>query len=670
MSDKHIWKFDEIRRSLGWTVGDWSVFKQGSPFKHLARENTQNTLDATKDTSRPAHIKFEIKRDEKFSNIIPNYIQFCEEFEQRVKKAIKDNDTQTKKNAEAALRYFNKCKALDKIDILKISDFNTTGLVGIKDTSIDSKFQKLVFSEGTSAREGESGGGTFGVGKFAPFTLTPLRTVLYFTKVEDEGYGFSAKSSTSYRKTESTSEKPYTDRNMFIADIKDREYIGITEGEFVDKFTMNRAEVGTDIYIVGLKTELMENFVEQMSVEISERFFMAIHEEKLTCEIIDSNKRVELNKNNIEKRLFHNYNKFSLKSDGTFPKAFYQYQSKTNDKPIAEMFLRTYTKEDPNRIVRKKKITGFGEVELYLQFNPVNIENDLIKSHNIMHMRRLLMKVEFGEYAKIDKSFIGILIIRNDDDGNDLAADCENTTHNRWDPQNIESQENRELAEQGFSEIKDWIKSILEEHKDETKEAIPFDDAEYWTWLGNGTGNPNESVELKHKYEYQESSEFNIRKKKSKEKNPLVELIRDINGEIRLQEGDKPGEPRDTKGTKYSTFTKDIKQSIIFHKTDNTYTALVSVENDIDEIKGVIFARSGDSAKNLVEMELKIDSFKEVNNGKELKIVNDKKIIFENLSKGNHEFEFQTLKNNKLASTLFFITKEEKKEDKEVIDNG
>ena len=280
------------------------------------------------------------------------------------------------------------------------------------------------------------------------------------------------------------------------------------------------------------------------------------------------------------------------------------------------------------------------------------------------------MRVEFEEYAKIDKSFIGMLIIREDDDGNELAADCENTTHNRWDPQNIESQENRELAEQGFSEIKDWIKSILEEFKDETKEAIPFDDAEYWTWLGTGTRNPNESVELKHKYEYQESTEFNVRKKKSKEKSPLVELIKDINGEIRLREGDDDRTNRETKGTKYSTFTKNIKQSIIFHKTENTYTAIVSVENDVDEIKGVIFARSGDSAKNLVEMELKIDSFKEINSGKQLKIINDKKIIFEELSKGIHEFEFQTLKNNKLASTLFFITKEEKKDDKEIIDNG
>jgi len=666
MSDKHKWIFDEIRRDLGWTVADWSVFKQGSPFKHLARENTQNTLDATKDTSKPVHIKFEVQRDVKFSNIIPNYQQFCEEFDQRVKQAIKDNDTQTKKNAEAALQYFNKCKALDKIDILKISDFNTTGLVGIKDTSVDSKFHKLVFGEGTSAREGESGGGTFGVGKFAPFTLTPLRTVLYFTKVENEGYGFSAKSSTSYRPTESTSEKPYTCRNMFVADIKDREYVGITDGELVDKFTMNRGENGTDIYIIGLRTDLMGDFVEKMTTEISERFFMAIYEEKLTCEIIDGSKREELNKENIENRLFHNYNYYSLNADGSFPKAFYQYQSRTKDKPIAEMFLRTYIKDDPNRVVRKKKITGFGEVELYLQFNPVNIVKDLIKSHNIMHMRRLLMRVEFEEYAKIDKSFIGILIIREDDDGNNLAADCENTTHNRWDTNNIESLENKALADKGFSEIKDWIRSILEEFKDETKEAIPFDDAAYWTWLSSGEGNPNESVELKHKYEHQESSEFNVSKKESKEKNPLVELIRDINGEIRLKEGDKPGKRRETKGTKYSTFTNNIKQSKVFHKDKNTYTVIVDVENAIEEIKGVIFARSGDSAKNLVEVELKLDSVKNVSSGEELKIVNDKKIIFENLTKGIHEFEFQTSKNNKLASTLFFITKEQQ----EVTSNG
>jgi hypothetical protein len=283
-----------------------------------------------------------------------------------------------------------------------------------------------------------------------------------------------------------------------------------------------------------------------------------------------------------------------------------------------------------------------------------------------MHMRRLLMRVEFEEYAKIDKSFIGILIIRENDDGNNLAADCENTTHNRWDTNNIESLENKALADKGFSEIKDWIRSILEEFKDETKEAIPFDDAAYWTWLSSGEVNPNESVELKHKYEHQESSEFNVSKKESKEKNPLVELIRDINGEIRLKEGDKPGKPRETKGTKYSTFTNNIKQSKVFHKDKNTYTVIVDVENAIEEIKAVIFARSGDSAKNLVEVELKLDSVKNISSGEELKIVNDKKIIFENLTKGIHEFEFQTSKNNKLASTLFFITKEQQ----EVTSNG
>ena len=88
----------------------------------------------------------------------------------------------------------------------------------------------------------------------------------------------------------------------------------------------------------------------------------------------------------------------------------------------------------------------------------------------------------------------------------------------------------------------------------------------------------------------------------------------------------------------------NIKQSKVFHKDKNTYTVIVDVENAIEEIKGIIFARSGDSAKNLVEVELKLDSVKNVSSGEELKIVNDKKIIFENLTKGIHEFEFSNLK--------------------------
>ena len=58
---------------------------------------------------------------------------------------------------------------------------------------------------------------------------------------------------------------------MFVADIKDK-YVGITDGELVDKFTMNRGENSTDIYIIGLRTDLMEVLL-KMTTEISERFF-------------------------------------------------------------------------------------------------------------------------------------------------------------------------------------------------------------------------------------------------------------------------------------------------------------------------------------------------------------------------------------------------------------
>ena len=151
-------------------------------------------------------------------------------------------------------------------------------------------------------------------------------------------------------------------------------------------------------------------------------------------------------------------------------------------------------------------------------------------------------------------------------------------------------------------------------------------------------------------YEHQESSEFNVSKKERKKS--FSRANSRYQWEIRLKEGDKPGKRRETKGTKYSTFSKNIKQSKVFHKDKNTYTVIVDVENAIEEIKGVIFARSGDSAKNLVEVELKLDSVKNVSSGEELKIVNDKKIIFENLTKGIHEFEFQT---SKITSYLHYF---------------
>jgi hypothetical protein len=67
----------------------------------------------------------------------------------------------------------------DRIPMLRISDFNTTGLTG-SDKEYNSPWQNLVKASGVSSKGGSSGG-SFGIGKSAPFACSDFRTVFYST---------------------------------------------------------------------------------------------------------------------------------------------------------------------------------------------------------------------------------------------------------------------------------------------------------------------------------------------------------------------------------------------------------------------------------------------------------------------------------------------------------
>ena len=65
------------------------------------------------------------------------------------------------------------------ISCLRISDFNTTGLTGSHE-EYNSPWCNLTKSSGASDKSGGAGG-SFGIGKFAPYACSVLRTVFYST---------------------------------------------------------------------------------------------------------------------------------------------------------------------------------------------------------------------------------------------------------------------------------------------------------------------------------------------------------------------------------------------------------------------------------------------------------------------------------------------------------
>ena len=67
-----------------------------------------------------------------------------------------------------------------EVPVLRISDSKTTGLQG-------DLWRALVKMQGLSQKGSEAAGGSHGVGKYAPFAVSPLRTVFYWSCFEENG---------------------------------------------------------------------------------------------------------------------------------------------------------------------------------------------------------------------------------------------------------------------------------------------------------------------------------------------------------------------------------------------------------------------------------------------------------------------------------------------------
>src|SRR5699024_7285206 len=66
----------------------------------------------------------------------------------------------------------------ENMKLLRISDFNTRGLEGADTGKLGSPWSSLIKEAGSSNKD-DSSGGSFGIGKSAPFLNSQLRTLFY-----------------------------------------------------------------------------------------------------------------------------------------------------------------------------------------------------------------------------------------------------------------------------------------------------------------------------------------------------------------------------------------------------------------------------------------------------------------------------------------------------------
>ena len=380
----------------------------GKEIAALAREICQNSLDAAIGENSAVAVEFE--RYE----ISPNDIPGVRSYE----KVLKSCQTFWKKKSSKAEAFIKEAiirLKLSKISVLRISDFNTTGLIKPFDPWAMEGWNTLTKIAGGAIKAGTAAG-NFGIGKNAAFANSCCRLVFYRTLNKDNEHAAQGVTELVSFNLDSENIAAGTgyygkkQRNMPLEEIDELEKI------------YRRTSIGTDVFIYGFSGG--EHWVDELIDALIENFLVAIYRDKLQVTVQGR----EINKNAL----------------GTFVKddAANYYKILTGDGDIRRFEYDFYDKD---------KLMG--TLKLGVLVDPTAKLN-----RRVLIVRKSGMKLfELDRFSRT-LNFTAILEL----EGYDLNAffrHMETPDHTNWEPSRHPTR--RKDATKYLAELKSWVRKTI-----------------------------------------------------------------------------------------------------------------------------------------------------------------------------------------------------------------
>lgn len=359
---------------------------EGSHAEHaVVRETTQNTLDNPgKDIEGPIRMVFELSIMN--TNDIPGI--------EGLREHLDAVEEQTR-GQQGHERMFNAAKLAKKetISVLRISDYNTTGLTGSETLAAKcSPISRLTRGKGGSSDDER--GGSFGIGSAVGPMASDLSTVLYVSIPEDSYKsvmaGYTRLATHTLNNISYRAEGYYT--RLDCEDDFEYQRPAPQVGAF-----SKRVEPGTDIYILGYRMAETDPKLESMRDAMIDNFMAAIKEKRLVVEGIVPG------------------NQWTLDAE-TLPLL-------AKARPEAHAFYQALQDDSP----AKKTIENIGKVKLF-----INIDDSLEKKLHTITMRAPLMKIDTFKHNSISAKYAAVLVC-DSLEGNKYLRQLEPPQHHEWD---------------------------------------------------------------------------------------------------------------------------------------------------------------------------------------------------------------------------------------------
>ncbi len=386
---------------------------RGARIPSLAREICQNSLDAR--TNSPVRIEFS------------SFTISVEQFPERnsYKKYLNDCfDYWTKRGQSNEIKAFQRalnCFKNSKIRFLRISDHNTTGV-----RPSEGEWDQLIRSSGSS-NKADDAGGSYGLGKAAPFACSDMTTVFYSTyTVNKEKYHQGVAHFATF---EDSAGQEYQNVGYYCEGKN-----APIQGElFMDpSFHRDLDDFGTDIYIAGYTFADEDDWAVKLLASVLDNFFYAVFNGSL---------EVEANG--------------QLLTQKTLPD-FIQKNKERLDKQ--DLYYNILTKGEPDVHHKTMDFQGLGNIDIWI------IENDLNCHRKVKMIRKNGMAIcDWNRFKNVP--FAGICWISGTELNKRLRK-MENPEHTDWKDDYLDTPEERDeakkLLKDLWREIKNYIVDIFQ----------------------------------------------------------------------------------------------------------------------------------------------------------------------------------------------------------------
>lgn len=404
---------------------------KGNLERYLAREIIQNSVDARDDQREPVLVKFELV--EIPAADIPDLKSLAATFGRCAEYWSKD---------AKATGFFQRAEKLaraKRIIALRVGDYNTKGVAG-SDSDRDDGWYNLIRCSGASSKGGGEGG-SFGIGKNAPFAASRMRVVLYSTLTKDGDYAFQGVARLASHKLPKSHKVAQP-----ISYLGDKSGASIRAKKDIPAH-FARKKPGTDLIILGYDAD--GSWEEDLVFSVLENFWPAIYFGDLEVEVAGT--RI------CRKNLADLLGEYSSKGEGEF---------------VGHLYYRAFVEKASTRF--ENVLPTLKKVEVRLLAG----EQGLPKK--VAMVRKTGMVIYHQAYRSL-VPYCGVFLCRNEA-GNRLLRDMEPPRHDEWDPNHPEKNAHRRTYSEFATYIRDCVQKLAPANNDKVlvipdlSQYLPDDD--------------------------------------------------------------------------------------------------------------------------------------------------------------------------------------------------